>query len=105
MMPTIADIEASNDPEKTWPQIHHPDSSGTSEGTIQGLPPMSTGRSHDRSLRVSLRISVGPLAEEDFAACRDQCAREPKFQADILAPFAHRVRLAAKVLPGRKKLP
>ena len=35
------------------------------------------------------------LAEEDFAACRDLCGREPKFSADILAPVAHRVRLAA----------
>ena len=45
------------------------------------------------------------LAEEDFAACRDLWARESEFSADILAPVAHQVRLAAKVLSGRKDLP
>ena len=43
-------------------------------------------------------------AGQDFAAGRDLCAREPKFSADILAPVAHKVRLAAKVLSGRKDL-
>jgi predicted transposase/invertase (TIGR01784 family) len=40
-------------------------------------------------------VGKDELAEEDFAACRDLCAREPKFSADILAPVAHKVRLAA----------
>ena len=31
-------------------------------------------------------------------ACRNLCAREPKFSAEILAPIAHQGRLSAKVL-------
>ena len=40
-------------------------------------------------------VGKDELAEEDFAACRDPFARKPKFSADILAPVAHQVRLAA----------
>jgi hypothetical protein len=43
----------------------------------------------------SRNVGKDELAEEDFAACRDLCAWEPKFSADILAPVAHQVRLAA----------
>ena len=37
-------------------------------------------------------------------ACRDLCAREPKFSADILAPIAHEVRLCGES-PFRQKGP
>jgi hypothetical protein len=44
------------------------------------------------------------LAEEDFAACRELCARQSAYLADILSPVAHRVRRAATVFSGRKHL-
>ncbi len=49
------------------------------------------------------RISVGPLpAGQDFAACRDLCACRQTKRADFPQPLAHGIRLAAKVLSGRK---
>ena len=46
-------------------------------------------------MRVYSGILVGPLAEEDFAACRDLCA------TGLIKPVAHIVRLAANVESSR----
>lgn len=44
-------------------------------------------------------------AGQNFVACRDPCARQPKRRAEILQPIAHRVRFASKVPLSKPNLP
>jgi len=52
----------------------------------------------------SCRIRSALLAEQDFATCCDLSAGSSTNEAGLLQPMARPVRLATKVLSGRKEL-